>query len=78
MKDPRRIFGLLEKEIIYFRDGQKCQVCRASVSWTEAEFHHVQEHQSGGRTEISNGALVHPQCHPKGAAAQEFAKTWDK
>ena len=78
IKDPNRSFGSLDKEIIYFRDDKKCQVCGTGVAWPESEFHHVQEHQRGGKTEISNGALVHPHCHPKGAAAQEFAKSWEK
>ena len=79
-KDPNRDFNYLEREIIYWRDGGKCQVdsCGGRVSWPDAEIHHVVEHQYGGKTVLDNGALVHKDCHPKGAAALEFANTYQK
>jgi len=77
-KDPQRTFGSLEREIIYFRDGKKCAVCKADVAWSEAEFHHVQEHARGGKTVPANGVLVHQHCHPKGPAAQNFADNYFK
>ncbi len=78
-KDPQRLFGPLEREIIYFRDQKKCQKhdCGATVSWAEAEIHHVQPHKDGGQTIMDNGALVHPKCHPKSSAeVEEFANNW--
>ena len=72
-KDPRRAFGSLEREIVYWRDGKKCGVCDSEVPWVEAEIHHIKEHSQGGQTVLENGKLVHKQCHPKGAAANEFA-----
>ena len=72
-KDPQRTFGPLEREIIYWRDSKTCKVCGAEVFWSEAEIHHVKEHSQGGKTALENGVLVHKQCHPKGAAAKEFA-----
>ena len=75
LKDPKRIFGQTDKEIIYWRDEGKCQICDADVRWKEAEFHHIEEHSKGGRTELDNGALVHKRCHPKGAAqTRAFAR----
>ena len=77
MKDPTRSFGQLERQIIYFRDGKRCQVCCSEVTWSDAEIHHVKEHQKGGRTQPDNGALVHRSCHPKGAdAVRAFAEGW--
>lgn len=73
LKDPRRLFGPLEREIIYSRDKKRCQVCKGDVLWGEAEYHHVDEHSQGGRTNLSNGVLVHAECHPKGEAAHRFA-----
>lgn len=73
-KDPKRTFGSLERELVYWRDRKKCQVCDAEVNWDEAEIHHVEEHHRGGMTTLDNGALVHKHCHPKGAAAEEFWK----
>ena len=76
-KDPTRLFGTLEREIIYYRDRKKCAVCDADVVWSESEIHHVQGHALGGRTDLENGALVHRHCHPKGSAADQFAKKWN-
>lgn len=74
-KDPKRLFGQLEREFIYWREGRKCQVCEADVQWGDAEIHHIEEHSKGGRTDLENGALVHKHCHPKGAAqTQAFAR----
>ena len=73
LKDPTRLFGALEKELIYHRDGKLCQApgCGGPVTWAEAEYHHIEEHAKGGRTILENGALVHSHCHPRGQAAVE-------
>lgn len=79
LKDPVRLFGLLEKELIYYRDKKRCQRpnCGGDVAWTDAEYHHVESHAQGGATIVDNGALVHKDCHPKGAKeVEEFAKHW--
>ena len=77
MKDPQRMFGALEREIIYYRDRKCCGECNADVIWSEAEIHHVDQHSQGGKTVLENGALVHRHCHPKGAVATEqFAAKW--
>lgn len=74
-KDTKRTFGPLEREIIYWRDEKKCQVCGADVIWNEVEIHHITPHSEGGKTELKNGALVHKECHPKGVSAtKQFAK----
>ncbi len=73
LKDPKRRFGPLEREIIYFRDKKICARCDAPVAWDEAEIHHIKEHQDGGPTVLPNGALVHKHCHPKGSAVKAFA-----
>ena len=72
-KDSRRSFGTLEREILYWRDKKECSVCQATVDWAEAEAHHVKGHAKGGSTELSNAALVHRHCHPRGTSAEEFA-----
>jgi hypothetical protein len=77
LKDPKRLYGELEREIIYYRDSKKCAVCGADVLWKEAEVHHVDPHSQGGRTSLENGALVHKHCHPMGTTAMEqFAQKW--
>ncbi|MEQ1908024.1 MAG: DUF262 domain-containing protein [Vicinamibacterales bacterium] len=77
MKDQTRAFGVLERELIYYRDSKCCAVCNADVIWAEAEIHHVEQHRHGGKTILPNGALVHRHCHPKGETAEAaFAKKW--
>lgn len=79
MKDPTRTFGHVEREIIYYRDKKRCQVCDADVVWSDAEIHHVEQHSEGGWTTLQNGALVHKHCHPKGAEqTSNFAAKWRK
>jgi hypothetical protein len=79
LKDPTRLFGELESEIIYYRDKKLCQAigCGAEVLWAEREIHHVIEHSKGGPTTLENGALMHKHCHPKGVkATADFEKHW--
>jgi len=77
IKDPNRNFGLLEREIIYYPDGKRCQVCGNEVAWADAEIHHVEEHAKGGLTVLPNGALVCKHCHPKGTKqTADFAVKW--
>lgn len=80
MKDPTRIYGALERELIYFRDKKKCQLpgCGGDVTWSDHEIHHVQQHSKGGPTTMDNGALMHKHCHPKGdKATAAFAEHWN-
>ena len=78
-KDPNRLFGSIERETIYHRDGKRCRApnCGKEVLWRDAEIHHVEPHGHGGKTIISNGALVHRECHPKGADdVKQFAENF--
>jgi uncharacterized protein DUF262/HNH endonuclease len=78
-KDPNRVFGEIEREILYAQQRKRCGVCRGDVIWSEAEIHHVDEHHKGGITALENGAMVHAKCHPKGAkAVEQFAAIWPK
>lgn len=76
--DPQRGFDDLQRDIIYTRDNKKCQRCNGTVLWAEAQIHHVDPHGNGGKTDISNGALVHGACHPLSAADMAaFAAKWN-
>ncbi len=75
-KDGVRIYGQLEREIIYYRESKKCAVCNLEIKWDDLEIHHLDEHQNGGQTTIENGVPVHKDCHPKGAAAIQFFEKW--
>jgi hypothetical protein len=76
LKDPERIYGALDRELIYYRDKKRCGVCGLDVIWSQGQIHHIEEHGKGGKTTLENGVLVHSDCHPKGAAAVEFEKKW--
>ncbi len=77
LKDARRVFGPLERELIYYRDKKQCAQGDGEVAWGDAEIHHVEQHRHAGKTILPNGALVHRNCHPKGARAEElFAEKW--
>lgn len=80
IKDTVRLFGPLEREIIYFRDQKRCQVPGhgGEVPWMDAEIHHVNPHGQGGTTVLGNGALVHRLCHPKSKKeVLAFAERWN-
>lgn len=75
--DTTRIYGEVEREILYYQQGKKCAHCGQDVKWSELEIHHVEEHHTGGATSLDNGAVVHRACHPKGVEATlSFAKKW--
>lgn len=77
MLDASRIYGDVEREILYYQQSKRCAVCSLEVKWNELEVHHVEEHHIGGPTSLENGAVVHKACHPKGTAAKEFAIKWE-
>ncbi|MFC1595378.1 HNH endonuclease family protein [Gemmatimonadota bacterium] len=65
-KDDQRLFDYGQKLAIFYRDNSKCQICGKQVEWDAAEYHHKKSHSAGGETNVSNGELVHPGCHPRG------------
>ena len=68
-RDPKRLFGELDRTILFFRQNGVCPVCEGSMNWDDCEVHHVEQHSDGGQTTLENGAAVHPKCHPKGQEA---------
>jgi len=65
-KDPQRVYGVLERSILFYRQNKNCAVCDGPMLWVDVEIHHVEEHSKGGPTTLANGAAVHKKCHPKG------------
>lgn len=77
--DQTRIFGEVEREIIYYRDEKRCAVCKGEkgeIRWPDLEIHHIEEHQTGGLTVTENAVSVHKDCHPKGQEAVAFKLRW--
>jgi len=75
LKDPTRMYGQLERELIYFRDRKLCMVCKTEVPWSELDIHHLKPHSDGGPTSLENGRVVHRHCHPKGQIAQAYVSS---
>lgn len=78
LKDTSRLFSKDIRELVYLKQRKTCAVCESEVNWVDAEFHHVTEHQHGGKSVLENAALVHKDCHPRGKAASKFAEEWKK
>lgn len=71
LKDPNRLFGELDRTVLFYRQNKCCAVCDGSMNWEDVEVHHVEEHYQGGPTTLENGAAVHKACHPKGPSATQ-------
>jgi hypothetical protein len=67
LKDPKRLFDVLEREVVWWRDRRTCMnpKCRRSVLFEETTVHHVIEHTTGGPTKLTNAVLVCTDCAPK-------------
>ena len=82
--DEKRVLSNFERQTVFFRDEGICQWSRMKghprrVLWNEAEIHHVIPHSKGGKTDIRNSALVHPDCHPKSEQdVDEFCDWWQQ
>nr|WP_272916577.1 DUF262 domain-containing protein [Tsuneonella aeria] len=71
VKDPVRLYGELERSVLFYRQSKRCLVCDGDMLWHDVEVHHVDEHSKGGPTTLENGAAVHKKCHPKGKMQTE-------
>lgn len=72
-RDPRRNFTEEEAKEIFERDCTLCHVCGEKVEWGKHEIDHDPiPWELGGRTDLSNGRLVHAppmKCHSRGRNA---------
>jgi len=76
--DPNRTFGDLERRILFHEQQGLCQVCQSEVAFEKMEVHHINPHHKAGQTNLENGAIVHPHCHPKSAeAVADFSASWN-
>ena len=73
LKDPKRLFDALEREVVWWRDRRTCMnpKCRRPVSFQDATVHHVIEHMAGGMTKLTNAVLVCKDCASKRKELQE-------
>lgn len=68
-KDTQRYFTVEQRRLLFHSDEEKkCGKCDEPLTWTNFTADHVIAHSRGGRTAISNAALLCRQCNPsKGA-----------
>jgi hypothetical protein len=65
--DARRCFDGVQKAQLFEAAGGVCAICGEAVATDEAEYdHYPVPYRDGGRTEVSNGRLVHAHCHRRG------------
>lgn len=76
--DSQRIFGPIEREIIWYRQSGRCAHprCRAATPLADMHAHHVREHSQGGTTSLDNGVLVCRTCHQNRAEMQTLEQTF--
>lgn len=63
-KDSNRLFSDVQRRIIWANaKKKKCCVCRKELKWESFEVDHIKPHSKGGRTDISNAALICKSCN---------------
>ena len=76
-KDDRRIFGTEQRRLLWNSDENKtCSQCGEPLDWTNFQVDHIKVHSRGGKTDLSNAALVCVPCNAsKGAGRRAKSKT---
>ncbi len=70
--DPKRAFDGVQQREIYKLAKGKCSLCGNSVEKGDGEYDHFPiPWRDGGKTEVTNGRLVHKECHPRGRPASQ-------
>jgi hypothetical protein len=68
-KDEKRLFTEEQRRILWHKaEEPKCARCRKILKWGDVTVDHVLAHARGGKTSMSNAALMHRHCNAaKGA-----------
>lgn len=63
-KDSHRLFSDVQRRIVWgAAKAHKCCVCGKRLNWPDFEVDHVTPHSKGGRTDLSNAALICKHCN---------------
>jgi hypothetical protein len=70
-KDKNRSFTLEQRRIIWHSVGAKrCTQCRETLTWANFTIDHIKPHTRGGKTLISNAAIMCRPCNSRKGAKQ--------
>jgi len=77
--DRQRSATPQQRRVLYRRQRGLCALCSLPLAGRKAECHHVVPWSRGGRTVLSNLALVHAvPCHEKLTARQAALYHWQR
>ena len=63
-KDTKRLFSDVQRRIIWAKTkAHKCCKCHKSLSWPNFEIDHIKPYSKGGKTDLSNAALICKRCN---------------
>lgn len=65
LKDKHRFYTQEQKISLYFLQKGICPICKKDILYRDVEADHIQKHETGGKTEVDNGRLIHNKCHKK-------------
>jgi hypothetical protein len=72
-RDSQRLFSDEQKAQIRAASQGACGICEVPLGDEAAEYDHIVPYRLGGKTQVSNGRVVHARCHKRGLAALEAA-----
>ncbi len=68
-KDDKRIFTPIQRRLLWHSDlEKKCVRCGKSLTWKNFTADHIIAHSRGGKTDLSNAALMCNHCNPQKGA----------
>jgi hypothetical protein len=71
-KDERRIFSGEQRRLLWNSDEEKkCSQCGEVLDWMNFQVDHIKAYSRGGKTDLSNAALICGSCNPSKGAGRE-------
>jgi hypothetical protein len=68
-KDDKRYFTLVQRRLLWHSDVEKkCVRCEKKLTWKNFTGDHIVAHSRGGKTDLSNAALMCNYCNPQKGA----------
>lgn len=65
-KDEKRSFSIEQRRLFWHsEDCKRCPKCQKSLSWTNFTIDHIKPHALGGKSSLSNAALLCRSCNSR-------------